>query len=431
MTPITTTRRSFLTSISTTAAALLPACGLAADAHKKLTFSASLTHSDWMLKPGMKWGREGVRHMLDACKACGWSRVHWRALDGGRTTYPSKIVLPSYKVDAESSIWNPRTDAEKALYKKFFGNVSEQRRKQILEDQQRYDYGSYDTFAEAVRYGHQIGLKIDAWISINEDDHGWGIESEFAKGHQQFVWVKRDGTRYHSQMSFAFPEVRAYKLAIIDELLTKYDLDGLFLDWIRTGDIRDNPQNDSKGTADYGYEEPNITAFKNKYGTDPHTVANDDERWARLRAEPQAVFMRSVRKRVEKHNRKIPIAVMVGHPWHYRGMQDPIDGNLRGLLLDVTTWANEGLMDAAIAAGYYRPGGDATKAYEALKKETGGKVDVWYYAWVPNTPEDFTRDFTAATKLGAKQILFWEADYIDDRANAAALKQAMFAKAKW
>jgi len=50
---------------------------------------------------------------------------------------------------------------------------------------------------------------------------------------------------------------------------------------------------------------------------------------------------------------------------------------------------------------------------------------------VPQTPEDFAREFAAATGLGAKQMLFWEADYIDDRPNAAALKQAMAAKAKW
>jgi hypothetical protein len=428
---MTTTRRSFLKSLAA-ATALPAACGLASPtADPKLTLSAPLTHSDWILKPGIQWGPEGVHHMLDACKACGWSRVHWRALDGGRATYPSKVVRPSFKVDQDTSIWNPKTDAEKALYKKFFGGITEARRLQILNDQQRYDYGAYDTFAEAVRYGHKISLAIDAWISINEDDHGWGIVSDFAREHPQFAWSKRDGTPYHSQMSFAFPEVRKYKLAIIDELLTNYDLDGLFLDWIRTGDIRDNPQTDAKGVANSGYEAPNIAAFKSKYNTDPHDVPNDDDRWIRLRAEPQTVFMRSVRERVNKDKKRVPVAVMVGHPWHYRGMQDPIDGNLRGLLLDVPTWANERLIDSAIAAGYYRPGGDATKAFQALQNETNNKVDVWYYAWVPNTPEDFTRDFDAATRLGAKHILFWEADYIDDRPNAAALKQAMSARARW
>ena len=111
---------------------------------------------------------------------------------------------------------------------------------------------------------------------------------------------------------------------------------------------------------------------------------------------------------------------------------DPIDGNLRGLLLDVATWANEGLMDSAIAAGYYRAGGDATKAYQALAEETQRQRST-----SGTTPgcrkrrKSSTRDFAAANKLGAKRMLFWEADYIDDRPNAPALKTAMSSKAKW
>jgi hypothetical protein len=121
---------------------------------------------------------------------------------------------------------------------------------------------------------------------------------------------------------------------------------------------------------------------------------------------------------------------MVGHPWHYRGLMDPIAGNLAGLLLDVKTWANEGLIDAAIPAGYYREGGSAEAAYKALAEETQGKCDLWYYAWVPNTVEEFETQFASAQSLGAKRILHWEADYIDDRPQAADLKAAMHAKAK-
>ena len=64
-------------------------------------------------------------------------------------------------------------------------------------------------------------------------------------------------------------------------------------------------------------------------------------------------------------------------------------------------------------------------AFRALQKETENKVDVGSYAWVPQTVADFNRDFALAKNLGAKEILFWEADYIDDRANAAELKAAM------
>jgi hypothetical protein len=99
-------------------------------------------------------------------------------------------------------------------------------------------------------------------------------------------------------------------------------------------------------------------------------------------------------------------------------------------LLDVAAWAHEGLVDSVVAAGYYRDGGTPEKAQRALVEETGGKVDVWSYAWVPPDVAAFEREFELASSLGARQILFWEADYIDDRANAAELKQAMSARSQ-
>jgi uncharacterized lipoprotein YddW (UPF0748 family) len=377
-----------------------------------------------MLKPNAPaWGEAGVRHMLDVCKATGWSHVYWRVFDAGVSTYRSKLLRPGDKPEPDN-YFAPTNDADLATRQKF-SPLTPERAAEIIQKLAAIDYAKFDSLAAAIEYGHKIGLKIHAWASINEDDHGWGWPSEFTKAHPEFRWVRRDGRTYHSQLSFAFPEVRAYKLALIDELTKNYDLDGLFLDWIRTGDVRDNPQTDAAGIADSGYEQPNIDAFKEEYGVDPHEVPNDDERWVRTRAKPQTEFMRDVRARINRHRRPLPITVMVAHPWHYRGLMDPIAGNLNGLLLDVATWADEGLIDAAIPAGYYRPGGDATKAYQALAEETGGKVDLWYYAWVPQTPEDFDRDFTAANSLGAKRMLFWEADYIADRPNAAVLKQAM------
>ena len=397
---------------------------------EKLIFGAPLTHSDWMLKPGIAWGEEGVKHMLDACKACGWSRVYWRALDGGRSLYKSKLLRPQGRWD-DGSFWDPQTGEDKALAKRFSGNLPAERQRAIREQLYALDYAHFDSLAAAVNYGHKIGLQIHAWVSINEDDHGWGIQSEFSKKHPQYRWVHRAGREYRSQLSFAFPEVRKYKLAILKELLTKYAIDGFFLDWIRTGDVRDNPQTDADGVADSGYEKPLVEKFKAARGKDPHDITNGDESWVRMRAEPQTEFMREARKLTRAQKRKLPVAVMVGHPWHYRGELNKIDGNLRGLLLDVNTWAREGLMDSAVAAGYYRDGGTSEMAYRALQTETDGKVDVWSYAWVPQNVAAFQGDFSLAKKLGANEVLFWEADYIDDRAQTAELKKAMSASAQW
>src|SRR3954469_7963874 len=98
-------RRDFIRVLSASAFCVP---GLAADqqemADRKFVLSAPLTHSDWMLKSKMEWGPGGVQHMLDACKECGWSRIYWRVLDGGRSLYRSKLMRPMGRWD-EDSFW--------------------------------------------------------------------------------------------------------------------------------------------------------------------------------------------------------------------------------------------------------------------------------------------------------------------------------------
>lgn len=429
-------RRNFLKTVLATTGGIVAFGGKAiargeagADVDGKIVLGAPVTHSDWMLKEGIAWGPAGVKHMLDACKESGWSKVYWRVTDGGRAMYPSRVMRPGDQWD-DDSFWSPQTEEDRKLVQQFGMSVGEEKRTALLKKFEQMDYAKFDALGEAVRYGHAIGLEVHAWVTTNEDDHGWGLVSDFAKAHPEWRWVKRNGRVYRSQMSFAFPEVREYKLAILSELLGNYALDGLFLDWIRTGDVRDNPQTDGEGVADSGYEGPNVEAFKKEHGADPHEVSNGDERWVKVRAVPQTMFMRQVKTLIDGRPKRLPVSVMVGHPWHYRGLGDKIDGNLRGLLLDVRAWAREGLIDAAVAAGYYRDGGNAERAATSLKEEVEGRVPVWVFGWVPTTAGQFEGDYQIARKVGANEVLLWEGDYIDDRPNRPELQRAMKAKAR-
>jgi len=231
-------------------------------------------------------------------------------------------------------------------------------------------------------------------------------------------------------LSFAFPEVREYKLGLVREVLS-YDVDGIFLDWIRTGDIRDNPQADEQGNADFGYEKPNIDAFKAKYGLDPHAVGAGDPRWVAVCAEPITEFMRGFHRIVASHKRQTKTAAMVQHPWAYRGVLpeqitkdtpqwvinmkgNRYAGALNGLFCDIKTWAREGLVDTMLASGYYVGGGTPEMAYDYMVKETEGRLPLTLYVWVPGEASTFEHDLKMAQKLGAKEMLFWEADYIDN-----------------
>ncbi len=400
----------------------------------RLRFGTPLTHCDWIIKdnrPGAVFGIEGVRHMLSICKAAGMAQVYWRVLDAGRAMYKSRLVLPAENYEFDQ-FYNPVTPKDKALLDSF--HMDYQRRghsnRTISETLSGFDYTNFDSLAAAVQVGHELGLEIHAWVTINEDDHGWGAPSAFSRLWPEYRWVRRDGRAYRSQLSFAFPKVMEYKLAIMKEVLA-YDLDGLFIDWLRTGDVRDNPQTDKGGVADYGYEEPSVTGFQRKHGVDPHTVSNEDPRWLQFRAEPRTEFMRRMKQLVRAQKKSLPISVLVANPWCYRGLGDKIAGNLKGLLLDVGAWAREGLIDAASPAGYFKDGGSTEEAYRALKTETAGKIDVWPYEWVPKTPEEFAVQAARARSLGAKHILFWEGDYFDDPEPPAreALAKAITAQA--
>jgi hypothetical protein len=396
----------------------------------RLRLGTPITHCDWMLKdnrPEVVWGINGVRHMLSVCKAAGISQIYWRVLDAGRAMYKSRLVLPAENYEFDQ-FYNPVTAEEKALLDSF--HMDYQRRghsnRTIVEMINALDYSTFDTFAAAVQVGHELGLEIYAWVTINEDDHGWGASSAFSRLWPEYRWVRRDGRAFRSQLSFAFSKVMEYKLGIIKEVLA-YDLDGLFIDWLRTGDVRDNPQTDKNGAADYGYEQPCVDEFKRKYKLDPHEIPNDDERWVRFRAESRTEFMRQVRKQARAKRKALPISVLVANPWCYRGLGDKIAGNLNGLLVDVGTWAKEGLIDAASPAGYFKGGGSTEEACRALKVETGGNIAIWPYEWVPKTPAEFSAQAARARSLGAKHILFWEGDYFDDPESGAreALAAAM------
>jgi Glycosyl hydrolase-like 10 len=435
------TRRAFLKSLSamaiTAGAVWQPRSSGApqrlVSTPQKLVLGAPITHCDWMLKdnrPEVVWGKDGVRHMLSVCKAAGISQIYWRVLDAGRAMYKSRFVLPAEHYEFDQ-FYNPVTKEEKALLDSF--HMDYQRRghsnRSISEMIDSLDYSSFDSFAAAVEIGHELGLQIFAWVTINEDDHGWGAPSAFSRLWPEYRWVRRDGRRYHSQLSFAFPQVMDYKLGIIKEVLA-YDLDGLFIDWLRTGDVRDNPQTDARGVADYGYEAPSVERFKRKFGINPHEIPNDDPRWVKYRAEPRTEFMRRTRRLVRAKKKHLPVSVLVANPWCYRGLGDKICGDLNGLLVDTPAWAREGLIDAAVPAGYFKDGGSTEEAYRALEKETAENIEIWPYEWAPKTPAEFAAQAARARKLGAKHILFWEGDYFDDPEPAAreSLARAMSAE---
>ena len=146
--------------------------------------------------------------------------------------------------------------------------------------------------------------------------------------HPEWAKVARDGTPT-TNLSLAYPEVRAYWLSLLREALENYDLDGLtiFLHRFKPFVL---------------YETPVVEAFQAQYGEDPRQLPEDDRRWVDHTAGYTTQFIREVRHLVRERPGCELAVTFYGYPSKYDNFErfDPIY-----YTCDVDTWLREGLVD--------------------------------------------------------------------------------------
>jgi uncharacterized lipoprotein YddW (UPF0748 family) len=108
---------------------------------------------------------------------------------------------------------------------------------------------AFDPLAALVRYGHAVGLKIHVWNTLFDEGYHptmggtwvrsivvpqspWGRYSLFAREHPEFLWRHQDGRVMGHCLSYAYPEVRRYRIDLLQEQMD-YGIDGIILDLAR------------------------------------------------------------------------------------------------------------------------------------------------------------------------------------------------------
>ncbi len=96
-----------------------------------------------------------------------------------------------------------------------------------------YRYPGYDPLAYAIREAHKRGLEVHAWFNTFDASS----THDGAPSHEHPEWVCRDRDGHpmtsHRSLSPGLPEVRAYLVKVAMEIVRKYDIDGLHLDYVR------------------------------------------------------------------------------------------------------------------------------------------------------------------------------------------------------
>jgi hypothetical protein len=248
--------------------------------------------------------------------------LEWCILGGSRTNYPSKVT---------EIIGDGLTDFPR-------------RGDKLAHDTMQRIAADGVNLTQAVADAcHRAGILCYASMRMNGD---YAASADGELNQRQFnsrFWWEHPAMRVRgpkgedrTKLSYAFPEVRAFKLAILREAAAT-DIDGVNLDFHRHPPF-------------FGYDEPLLRAFQEKYGEDAHNVKGDDPRWLQLRCDAMSEFVGAVRAMLDeagaKRGRRIGLSARID--WR----------ESRAWGCDFERWVKSGWLDYLVVAQYKLGGYD-------------------------------------------------------------------------
>jgi len=191
-----------------------------------------------------------------------------------------------------------------------------------------------DMLAEAVEQGHALGLAVVPWFEFGLMAPA---DSELVRRHPDWVTQRRDGSQIMMEGIYPrvwlnpfHPEVQQFMLDLIQEIVTRYDVDGLQLD-------------DHFGMpADMGYDPYTVTLYRQQHnGRTPPTNSENPE-WMRWRANQ---ITRLMQQSFDTVKRAKPNAVFALSP-------NSQDFAYRHYLQDWSSWERAGYVEELILQVY-------------------------------------------------------------------------------
>ena len=196
----------------------------------------------------------------------------------------------------------------------------------------------------------KAGMAFYPWFRINNEYGGAikflgkSVASKFWLEHPEFRAVDRNGKKTLYWLSFAYPEVREYKLALAKEMVS-WGASGIFIDTQRHPPMTQ-------------YAPAAVNSFRKIHGDDPRRLPEDDERWLRHKSSFFTEFMRALRVEITRIDPQMRIALRVSlHP-----------GKCLKEGVDVEALVKENLVDELIPSSHCYFNFLSLKPFESILK---------------------------------------------------------------
>ena len=215
----------------------------------------------------------------------------------------------------------------------------------------------FDPLAVACKEAHRRGLSLHAWVNVIP---GWRGKQpptnprQLYHAHSDWFWRDARGRRqplgWYNSLNPGYPEVRRYLVAVMREIVSRYPVDGLHLDYIRYPAINalrapvchewNNSYPRGARVPDYPRDPRTLALFKQATGRTPDRAP---EAWNQWRTDQITQVVRDIRAAVQAVRPRAMLSAAVGaHPEEAK----------RKHFQDVRQWMAEGLLDAVYPMNY-------------------------------------------------------------------------------
>ncbi|MBV6627659.1 MAG: family 10 glycosylhydrolase [Rivularia sp. (in: Bacteria)] len=226
--------------------------------------------------------QEGLAQIFDNLAKAGINTVFFETVNAGYTVYPSKVAPQQ----------NPLTR-------------------------------NWDPLKSAVKLAHDRGMELHAWVWVfaaGNQRHNkiLGINPNYPgpvlAAHPDWAGYDRRGKMIPQGQNKPFfdpanPQLRQYLLNQYEEIVTRYNVDGLHLDYIRY------PFQDHQRNRSYGYGKAARSLFKQRYGIDPLKISprqrNLWKKWTDFRTQQIDSFVAQVSQKMRQKKPDLIMSVAV------------------------------------------------------------------------------------------------------------------------
>lgn len=213
-----------------------------------------------------------------------------------------------------------------------------------------------DVLDELLTAAHARGLEVHAWYGVAPTWHrvyeelpapdGWIATDHGRNAPEADRWVTRTASgTWSDYLDPGVPAVQAHVAAVVTELVERYPIDGIHLDYVRYS------------SAEHGYHPVALERYRTQTGA-TGTPDPDDTRWRAWRRDQSRELVRAARGAIDASGRDVTLSAAV-ITWG-AGPATPDRAGFQAslpytrTLQDWDRWVRDGELDAVLPMNYFR-----------------------------------------------------------------------------